>query len=108
MPLQLDDLAALDAPIIERLATSNGQPLPLLVADIDEDPDQPRREFDANALQIDDIYRSTYIALARAAGPIPLAPSRPRHLDPAPLSEYIKAMLNSTQCDVRKAFSLVC
>lgn len=47
MPLQLDDLAALDAPS----PTSNGQPLLLPVADIDEDPDQPRREFDANALQ---------------------------------------------------------
>ncbi len=47
MPLQLDDLAALDAPS----PTSTGQPLLLPVADIDEDPDQPRREFDANALQ---------------------------------------------------------
>lgn len=47
MPLQLDDLAALDAPS----PTSNGQPLLLPVADIDEDPEQPRREFDANALQ---------------------------------------------------------
>lgn len=47
MPLQLDDLAALDAPS----PTSSGQPLLLPMADIDEDPDQPRREFDANALQ---------------------------------------------------------
>ena len=47
MPLQLDDLAALDAPS----PTSNGQPLLLSVTDIDEDPEQPRREFDANALQ---------------------------------------------------------
>ena len=47
MPLQLDDLAALDAPG----PTSNGQPLLLPVEDIDEDPEQPRREFDANALQ---------------------------------------------------------
>ena len=47
MPLQLDDLAALDAPS----PTSSGQPLLLCVADIDEDPDQPRREFDTNALQ---------------------------------------------------------
>ena len=47
MPLQLDDLAALDAPS----PTSNGQPLLLPVEDIDEDPEQPRREFDANALQ---------------------------------------------------------
>ena len=47
MPLQLDDLAALDAPG----PTPNGQPLLLPVEDIDEDPEQPRREFDANALQ---------------------------------------------------------
>jgi ParB family chromosome partitioning protein len=47
MLLQLDDLAALDAPS----PTSNGQPLRLPVANIDEDPDQPRREFDTNALQ---------------------------------------------------------
>jgi len=47
MPLQLDDLAALDVPG----TTSNGQPLLLPVGDIDEDPEQPRREFDANALQ---------------------------------------------------------
>jgi ParB family chromosome partitioning protein len=47
MPLELDDLAALDAPS----PTSNGQPLLMPVADIDEDPDQPRREFDTNALQ---------------------------------------------------------
>jgi ParB family chromosome partitioning protein len=46
MPLQLDDLAALDAPS----PTSNGQPLLLPVVEIDEDPEQPRHEFDANAL----------------------------------------------------------
>jgi ParB family transcriptional regulator, chromosome partitioning protein len=47
MPLQLDDLAALDAPTLG----SNGQPLMLPVERIDEDPDQPRSEFDAEALQ---------------------------------------------------------
>jgi ParB family transcriptional regulator, chromosome partitioning protein len=47
MPLQLDDLAALDAPTL----STNGQPLMLPVAAIDEDPEQPRHEFDANALQ---------------------------------------------------------
>ena len=45
--LQLDDLAALDAPSLE----TSGQPLLLPVEGIDEDPDQPRREFDSNALQ---------------------------------------------------------
>lgn len=47
MPLQLDDLAALDEPS----PTASGRPLLLPVVDIDEDADQPRREFDANALQ---------------------------------------------------------
>jgi ParB family transcriptional regulator, chromosome partitioning protein len=47
MPLQLDDLAALDAPT----PGSNGQPLMLPVDSIDEDPDQPRQEFDPVALQ---------------------------------------------------------
>ena len=46
MPLQLDDLAALDAPTLQ----ANGQPLMLPAGAIDEDPDQPRHEFDSNAL----------------------------------------------------------
>jgi len=46
MPLQLDDLAALDAPTLQ----ANGQPLMLSADCIDEDPDQPRHEFDSNAL----------------------------------------------------------
>jgi ParB family transcriptional regulator, chromosome partitioning protein len=47
MPLQLDDLAALDAPIAE----ISGRPILLPLAAIDEDREQPRHEFDANALQ---------------------------------------------------------
>jgi ParB family chromosome partitioning protein len=47
MPLQLDDLAALDAPTLENA----GQPLMLPVASIDEDPEQPRREFEDNRLE---------------------------------------------------------
>ena len=47
MPLQLDDLAALDAP----LAEVSGRPLMLPIDAIEEDDDQPRREFDSNALQ---------------------------------------------------------
>lgn len=46
MPLQLDDLAALDAPIQQ----ATGQPLMLAADAIAEDPDQPRHEFDMNAL----------------------------------------------------------
>ena len=47
MPLQLDDLAALDAPTLE----NTGQPLMLPVGSIDEDPEQPRREFEDNRLE---------------------------------------------------------
>ncbi|MBX9717109.1 MAG: ParB/RepB/Spo0J family partition protein [Burkholderiaceae bacterium] len=47
MPLQLDDLAALDAPTLE----NTGQPLMLPVSSIDEDPEQPRREFEDNRLE---------------------------------------------------------
>jgi ParB family transcriptional regulator, chromosome partitioning protein len=46
MPLQLDDLAALDSPIQQ----GTGQPLMLAADAIAEDPDQPRQEFDTNAL----------------------------------------------------------
>ena len=47
MPLQLDDLAALDAPAPD----ASGAPLLLAIDAIDEDADQPRQEFDADALQ---------------------------------------------------------
>ncbi len=47
MPLQLDDLAALDASTLE----NTGQPLMLPVESIDEDPEQPRREFEDNRLE---------------------------------------------------------
>lgn len=47
MPLQLDDLAALDAPAPD----ASGQPLMLAIDAIDEDAEQPRQEFDGNALQ---------------------------------------------------------
>lgn len=47
MPLQLDDLAALDAPAPE----ASGAPLMLAIDAIGEDVDQPRCEFDADALQ---------------------------------------------------------
>ena len=46
MRLQLDDLAALDAPTPD----ADGRPMLLPLDDIDEDPEQPRHEFDANGL----------------------------------------------------------
>ncbi len=46
MPLQLDDLAALDEPAPD----FGGRPMLLPLDGIDEDPDQPRHEFDANGL----------------------------------------------------------
>jgi ParB family chromosome partitioning protein len=45
MPLQLDDLAALDAPM-----QAAGVPLMLALDSIDEDPHQPRQEFEDGAL----------------------------------------------------------
>ena len=49
MPLQLDDLAGLDEPTGS--PQGQGRPLMLPIELIDEDPDQPRREFNADALQ---------------------------------------------------------
>lgn len=46
MPLQLDDLAALDEPAPD----AAGRPMLLPLDGIDEDPEQPRHEFDANGL----------------------------------------------------------
>ncbi len=46
MPLQLDDLAALDEPAPD----ATGRPMLLPLDCIDEDPEQPRHEFDANGL----------------------------------------------------------
>ena len=45
MPLQLDDLGGLDVP-----TPGEGRPMPLSLDGIDEDPAQPRHEFDANGL----------------------------------------------------------
>lgn len=53
MPLQLDPLEGLDGlDGLERpVASSDGQPLLLAIDLIDEDPAQPRKEFDPQALQ---------------------------------------------------------
>jgi ParB family chromosome partitioning protein len=47
MALQLEDLVALDAP----MPNATGTPLLIALDHIDEDPEQPRREFDEEALQ---------------------------------------------------------
>lgn len=72
MPLQLDDLAALDAPA----PAASGLPLMLAIDAIDEDAEQPRREFDADALQ-------ELAATIRERGvrqPVSVRPS-PQHAD---------------------------
>ena len=46
MPLQLNDLTALDEPAPD----ATGRPMLLPLNGIDEDPEQPRHEFDANGL----------------------------------------------------------
>ena len=73
MPLQLDDLAALDAPS----PASTGQPLQLPLDDIDEDPEQPRREFDADALQeLSATIRDRGVRQPISVGPHPRIPGR--------------------------------
>lgn len=73
MPLQLDDLAALDAPAPE----ASGQPLMLAIDVIDEDPDQPRREFDADALQeLADTIRERGVRQPVSVRPNPERPGR--------------------------------
>lgn len=47
--LRLEDLTALDMPLAPTV--QSGQPLMLPIDTIDEDPEQPRREFDAHALE---------------------------------------------------------
>jgi ParB family transcriptional regulator, chromosome partitioning protein len=73
MPLQLDDLAALDAPT----PGSNGQPLMLPLDSIDEDPDQPRQEFDPGALQeLADSIGQRGVLQAISVRPHPQQPQR--------------------------------
>jgi len=73
MPLQLDDLAALDAPT----PGSNGQPLMLPLDSIDEDPDQPRQEFEPGALQeLAESIRQRGVLQAISVRPHPQQPQR--------------------------------
>ena len=73
MPLQLDDLAALDAPTLE----NSGQPLMLPVGSIDEDPEQPRREFEDNRLEdLADTIRSRGVRQPISVRPNLQAPGR--------------------------------
>jgi len=73
MPLQLDDLAALDAPAPE----ASGLPLMLAIDAIDEDADQPRREFDADALQeLADTIRERGVRQPVSVRPNPQQPGR--------------------------------
>ena len=75
MPLQLDDLAGLDEPTGS--PQGQGQPLMLPIELIDEDPDQPRREFDADALQeLADTIRERGVRQPISVRPHPNQPDR--------------------------------
>ena len=73
MPLQLDDLAALDAPSL----ASTGQPLMLPLDIIDEDPSQPRTEFEPERLQeLADSIAQRGVLQAISVRPHPHKPGR--------------------------------
>jgi ParB family transcriptional regulator, chromosome partitioning protein len=75
MPLQLDDLAGLDEP--SGSPQGQGRPLMLPIELIDEDPDQPRREFDADALQeLADTIRERGVRQPISVRPHPNQPDR--------------------------------
>ncbi len=72
MALQLDDLLALEAP-----AEASGVPLLLALDAIDEDPEQPRREFDATALQeLAETVRQRGVKSPISVRPHPTQPGR--------------------------------
>lgn len=73
MALQLEDLVALDAP----MADASGTPLMLALDAIDEDPEQPRREFDEASLQaLADTIRERGVRQPISVRPHPAQPGR--------------------------------
>lgn len=72
MPLQLEDLAALDAP-----ASGSGVPRLLALELIDEDPEQPRQEFEEASLQaLAETIRQRGVRQPVSVRPHPTQPGR--------------------------------